>query len=189
MHPTGVASAAWVFASAPSKVPFYVSGGVLAAWAVVLTAGGLTHADFPTSATQARLVMLVSFLLVASTLTAAVLTGGEDEPAAEGRASPPAAPAGGSGTLQLTADPGGQPAYDKTRATVRAGPVDIRLTNRSPVPHNITIAEGGKVVAATGTIESSTATRDADLRPGEYDFYCSVDGHRQAGMKGTLTVR
>jgi plastocyanin len=181
-----------VFASAPSKVPFYVSGGVLAGWALVLTAAGLTHGDFPASATQARLVMLTSFLLVASTVTAAVLTGGEDvhQAEAQGGTSKAAAPAGGSSrTLRLTADPGGQPAYDTTRATVAAGTVDVRLTNRSPVPHNITIAQAGKVVAATKTIASSTATRAADLRPGEYDFYCSVDGHRQAGMEGKLTVR
>ena len=53
MHPIGVASAAWVFASAPSRVPFYVAGGLLACWAVVLSATGLTHPDFPGSARRA----------------------------------------------------------------------------------------------------------------------------------------
>ena len=88
MHPTGVASAAWVFASAPSKVPFYVAGGLLAGWAVLLSATGLRHPDFPESAGRARLVMLTSALLVAATATAAVLTAGEE---GKGEPSRPAA--------------------------------------------------------------------------------------------------
>jgi hypothetical protein len=46
MHPTGVATAAWVFASEPSKTPFYLAGGLLAGWAVLLGAFGFTHPDF-----------------------------------------------------------------------------------------------------------------------------------------------
>lgn len=184
MHPTGVASAAWVFAAAPSKVPFYVAGGVLAAWAVSLTAFGMTHAEFPGSAVRARLVMLTTAVLVAATVTMAVVTAGEEEnaTAAPGAEAP-------AGALRLTADPTGQLAFDRTTATVRAGPVAVELVNRSPVPHDVTIAEGSRVLARTPTIEGATAKVRADLAPGEYAFYCSVDGHRQAGMEGTLTVR
>jgi hypothetical protein len=61
-----------MFAAAPSKVPFYIAGGLLVVWAVLLAGWGIGHAEFPGSAGRARLVMLTSFLLVAATLTAAV---------------------------------------------------------------------------------------------------------------------
>jgi plastocyanin len=188
MHPTGVANAAWVFASAPSKVPFYLSGGLLAGWAVLLSAAGLTHPDFPVSAGQARLVMLLSALLVAATITTAVVTAGE-EGTPEAAPSRPAGPAAGPSALDLAADPTGQLAYDKKHATARAGQVAIRFTNKSPIPHNVTIAKGARVVAQTKTIQGATTTVGANLPAGDYVFYCSVDAHRQAGMQGTLSVR
>lgn len=56
----------------PSKVPFFIAGGILAAWAVVLSAMGLSRPDFPAGNAGARLVMLVTFVLVAASMTAAV---------------------------------------------------------------------------------------------------------------------
>jgi plastocyanin len=188
MHPTGVASAAWVFAAAPSKVPFYLAGGLLAGWAVLLGATGLRYPEFPGSAGRARLVMLTTGLLVAATLTAAVVTAGE-EGGTEGGPSGPAGTVAASSSLRLTADPTGQLAYDKKHAAVKAGKVAIRFVNRSSVPHNVTIAKAARVVASTKTIQGATTTSTANLSPGDYVFFCSVDAHRQAGMHGTLTVR
>lgn len=190
MHPTGVASAVWVFASAPSKVPFYLAGGLLAGWAVLLSATGVTHPDFPASAGRARLVMLTTAVLVAATITAAVVTAGEKEKGQAGGApSRPAGTAAPSSALQLTADPTGQLAYDKKHAALNAGRFAIRFVNKSSVPHNVTIAKGAKVVASTKTIQGDTTTSTANLPPGDYAFFCSVDAHRQAGMQGTLTVK
>jgi plastocyanin len=190
MHPTDVASAAWVFAAAPSKAPLYVAGSLLACWAVLLAATGITHPGFPGSAARARLVMLASALLVATTLTAAVVTGGPSEQTrAQAGPSPASGGSGASNTLQLAADPTGQLAYDKKSATVKAGRVAIRFVNKSPVPHNVTIALGARTAAATSTIQGGASAAAASLQPGRYVFYCSVDAHRQAGMQGTLTVR
>jgi hypothetical protein len=58
----------------PSKVAFFIAGGVLAVWAVVLSAIGLSRPDFPGNNAGARLVILLSFLLVAAAMTAAVAT-------------------------------------------------------------------------------------------------------------------
>jgi plastocyanin len=190
MHPTGVASAAWVFASAPSKAPFYLAGGLLAGWAVLLSATGLTHPDFPGTPARARVVMLTSALLVVATVTAAVLTAGQEQQGEAARgAGRPAGAAATSSALRLTADPTGRLAYDKKQATVMAGKLTIDFVNRSALPHNVTIAKGAKVVAHTQTISAATSSTAATLPPGEYVFYCSVDAHRQGGMQGTLTAK
>ncbi len=188
MHPTGVATAAWVFASEPSKTPFYLAGCLLAAWAVLLGAFGFTHPDFPGSAGASRIVMLTSAVLVAATLTTAVTTAGEAV-TNEGGAAGPTGSSAPTSALNLSADPTGKLAYDKKQATVRAGRFAIRLVNNSSLPHNLTVAKGAKVVAQTKTISGGSATTTANLTPGEYVFYCSVDAHRAAGMQGTLTVK
>jgi plastocyanin len=185
MHPGNVAGAAWVFAAAPSKAPLYVVGGVLAAWAVLVAAFGATHPEFPRSARDGRLVVLITALLVAGAMTSAVLTAGPE--GHEAVATPPSARPPSS-TLALIADPSGGLSYDVRQATVKAGTDTVRLVNRSPLPHNVTIAQGAKTIAATKTVTGTTTTTTANLAPGQYVFYCSVDGHRQAGMQGTLKV-
>ena len=62
------------FAAEPSKVPFYLAGGVLAAWAVVLAGIGLTRPSFPYGARGARGVITVSVLLMAAAIAMAIVT-------------------------------------------------------------------------------------------------------------------
>ena len=64
----------------------------------------------------------------------------------------------------------------------------IDFANDSSVPHNVTLDGPGVEDAATETITGGSSTLTLDLQPGKYTFYCSVDGHRGAGMEGTLTV-
>ena len=175
-----------MLAAAPSKVPFYVAGGLLAAWAVLLAAWGIGHADFPGSAGRARLVMLTSVLLDAATMTAAVVTGGDE--AEEEAAEAGAAPAPRGRTVALAADPGGALAFDKTRAAVLAGRVTIRLTNDSTVEHNVTVAQGDETLGATKTIIASSDAVALELPAGDYVMFCSVAGHREAGMEVALAV-
>ena len=61
-------------AAEPSKTPFFIMGGALAAWAVILSAFGLTRPDFPGSVAAARGVMVISVVLVAGAMIAAVAT-------------------------------------------------------------------------------------------------------------------
>jgi hypothetical protein len=61
-------------ADEPSKVPFYIAGGVLAIWAVVLAGIGLSRPSFPFNLRGQRGVMFVSFLLAAVAIAMAVKT-------------------------------------------------------------------------------------------------------------------
>ena len=154
---------------------------------MLLCAFGITHPDFPGSQVRSRLVMLTSAVLVAATITTAVTTAGE-EGTTEGAAAQTGSSAPTS-ALNLSADPSGRLAYDKKQATVRSGRFPIRLVNNSSLPHNVTVAKGAKVVAHTKTVTGDSATATANLAPGDYVYYCSVDAHRAGGMQGTLTVK
>jgi plastocyanin len=116
-----------------------------------------------------------------------------DTAAEQAPAPTTAAPSGGGGgastNLTIAADESGKLLFDKEKLSAKAGKVTITMDNPSPVPHAVGIEgsgvdEDGETV---GTGEKSTVT--ADLKPGTYEFYCPVDGHEAAGMKGTLTVK
>lgn len=93
------------------------------------------------------------------------------------------------GTLDIPADPTGQTLYTFKNAEAPAGPLTVNSLNESSVDHDIALEGNG--VNAKGEVvrDGGTSTFDVDLQAGEYTFFCSVDGHRQAGMQGTLTVK
>jgi plastocyanin len=99
-----------------------------------------------------------------------------------------ATPAGNS--LTLEANPEGQLKYEKTSLSATAGKVSIAFTNSSPLEHNMTVeSSSGKILGATATFKGGTKALTLDLKAGTYKFFCTVPGHRQAGMEGTLTVK
>jgi uncharacterized cupredoxin-like copper-binding protein len=53
----------------------------------------------------------------------------------------------------------------------------------------VTIESSGSNLGATPTFQGGSKTLTVTLKAGTYKFYCSVPGHRQAGMEGTLTVQ
>ena len=225
-----------VLAAEKSKVPFYIAGGVLVAWALIVSlAIGMRRVSFPATDGQQRAVMAVSAVLVLAALVAAVATAGspakteeagaaaalspsngettsstaaantgqpkttgESTPpsttsstpaATTGTPAPPSSPAAKAQKVALEADSGGQLAYSRTQLSAKAGTVSIEFTNTSPVEHNLTIEQGNKkVLGATPTFVGGKRTLTLKLAPGTYTFFCSVPGHRQAGMEGKLTV-
>ena len=101
-----------------------------------------------------------------------------------------AASGGGSSVLAIDATESGGLGFSKRALTARAGTVTIRLTNGSSdsLPHAIAI-EGNGVDKDGQTVQpGGTSSVTVRLKPGTYTFYCPVDGHEDAGMKGTLTV-
>lgn len=96
----------------------------------------------------------------------------------------------GSSALSLEANPEGQLKYNTNQLTAKAGNVTITMKNMSPVGHNVTIeSASGTQVGATPTFQGGSKTLTANLKPGTYKFFCSVPGHRMAGMEGTLVVK
>ncbi|MEA2422893.1 MAG: hypothetical protein QOF55_1992 [Thermoleophilaceae bacterium] len=108
-------------------------------------------------------------------------------PGGQGKSAPPGSTAT---TLLISADPSGQLRFDKTSLQAPAGTVRITMKNPSPVPHNISLEGPGGLAKHGATIPQGGASQvEAPLKAGTYTYYCSVPGHRQAGMQGTLTVK
>jgi plastocyanin len=95
---------------------------------------------------------------------------------------------GPGGTLQLAASPTAI-AFDKTKLDSEAGEVTIEFTNPSALEHDVAIEKDGKEIAGTELIAEGKTSVTTDLGPGAYTFLCTVPGHAEAGMEGTLTVK
>jgi plastocyanin len=96
---------------------------------------------------------------------------------------------GGGQTLKLTADPGGALKFDKSSLTAKAGKFTIVMDNPSSLPHAIEVEGQGMEVKGDTVTKGGVSKASGTLKAGTYEFYCPVDGHKQAGMKGTLTVQ
>jgi plastocyanin len=90
------------------------------------------------------------------------------------------------GNLEVDADPSGQLAFVTNQAQGKPGEITVKMANKSGTPHDIVIDGKGKgEVVQNGGVSQFKA----DFTAGTYTYYCSVPGHRQAGMQGKLTVK
>jgi plastocyanin len=190
---------------------FFVCGIALAVSAVVVSFIGLRVKSFPGKA--GPLVVLVFAALIGATTTFAVLhakdedkakaaelskadqeaeeeesspVGGESEKAPAPK--PEAAAQGPGGTLQLAASETDL-AFDKTSLTSKPGEVTIDFDNPSALEHNVAIEQNGKEIAVSETLAKGETSVSADLAPGTYTYLCTIPGHAEAGMEGTLVVK
>jgi len=97
---------------------------------------------------------------------------------------------GAANVITVSADPGGDLAFEQKSLTGKAGENKIEFTNDSSLPHDVKIEENGKEIGGTEVVTGGKAEATVKLDAGEpYKFFCSVPGHRQAGMEGNLTVK
>jgi uncharacterized cupredoxin-like copper-binding protein len=80
-------------------------------------------------------------------------------------------------------------AFTQGKLSAHPGKVTIVFMNGAPLAHNVVLIDSSnKILGQTPTFMGGSKSFTAQLTAGTYTFYCSVPGHRQAGMQGTLTV-
>lgn len=92
--------------------------------------------------------------------------------------------------VPLSSPSSGNLLYDTSKLSAKAGAVTVDYTNPSATPHSVAIEDsGGQQLAAGDIVANGESVATAELQPGKYTYYCTVPGHREAGMQGTLTVK
>ena len=188
---------------------FYVFGIALTVMAVVIAFVGMRMDSFPSRPAMVGGLALMAFLVVGSAAFAVVLSREEHEvreaeifeyraeqaeEAEEGEApvdeDPEEVEPVDGGTLELTSPDAGDLIFEPDVLEADAGEVVITYTNSSEVPHNVAIEDDSETLAQSETVTGGdSADASAELEPGEFVFYCSIPGHREAGMEGELTVK
>lgn len=95
----------------------------------------------------------------------------------------------GQWMFDIETDPDGALAYTVDELVAPPGNTNFHLINPQPEGHDLTIEEVGGGSAGTKVVKEGSAWRRITLYEGKrYVFYCSVPGHRKAGMEGTLRI-
>lgn len=135
-----------------------------------------------------------AFASILAAFALAACGGDDDEPAIPTGDNGAATEEGGEdsaggATLELEAAPDESLAYTTDTASAAAGEVTIEFTNPQAIRHDVAIEDtSGETVGKTEVIGEGSDSAIVDLQAGEYTFYCTVPGHREAGMEGTLAV-
>jgi plastocyanin len=197
---------------------FFVIGGVLVLAAVVVSFVGIRGSEsFPANRAVLLGVVALFVAIVGTTMAFAIVKSvdeqnkrndelAKEQPSNSGEAQPvtpggqPQASSGGNQqpaqqpenveALDVASPADGSLVFQPNGLQAQPGNVEITYDNPSPVPHSIAVATAnGNVI---GQVQPFTAGKQTvalnGLKPGQYVFYCTVPGHREAGMQGDLTV-
>jgi len=175
---------------------FFVAGIVLVIAAVTLAFIGIrSHERFP----QNRAIVVggtaVFAAIVVTTMAFAIVKANDEqksrnEKLAQEEGTTTTGATGPVEALDVSSPADGGLSYSPNGLTAKPGNVSITYTNPSPVPHSIAVATAnGNIIQQVQPFSNGKQTVTlSDLKPGKYEFFCTVPGHRQAGMQGNLTV-
>ena len=176
---------------------FFVIGIVLVALAVLFAFVGIRGADSfpPNRAVMAGVIAL--FIVAVGTTMAFAIVKSQDEQksrneklAKEEGTTTTTASGGPTTDLAVSSPADGALVYQPNGLQAQPGNVSITYDNPSQVPHSIAVATAnGNVLGQVQPFTNGKQSVDlTSLAPGKYVFYCTVPGHREAGMQGDLTV-
>jgi plastocyanin len=181
---------------------FFVVGIVLVCAAVALAFFGIRGSDsFPPSRGVMVGVIGLFAAVVATTMAFAIVKSNdeqrernekqaEEEQQAEAEAGQPTTSGAPGSSLAVDSPSDGSLVFQPNGLTAKPGNITITYDNPSQVPHSIAVAtSNGNVL---GEVQPFTAGKESvdltNVAAGKYVFYCTVPGHREAGMEGNLTV-
>jgi plastocyanin len=183
---------------------FFVVGIVLVLAAVGIAFFGIRASEsFPPSRGVMLGLIALFAAIVGTTMAFAIVKSNDEqktrneklakeEAEAAGTTTGPAAQGGGGAaeSIDVSSPADGSLTFQPNGLQAKPGNVAITYTNPSPVPHSIAVAtSNGNVLGQVQPFASGKQTVNlSDLAPGKYVFYCTVPGHREAGMQGDLTV-
>lgn len=175
---------------------FFVIGIVLVLAAVGFAFVGIRGSErFPPNRGVMLGVIALFAAIVATTMAFAIVKANDEqksrnEKLAKEEGTTTTAASGKTADLSVSSPADGGLVYQPNGLQAQPGNVSITYDNPSQVPHSIAVAtSNGNVL---GQVQPFTAGKQTvtlnNLAPGKYVFYCTVPGHREAGMQGDLTV-
>jgi plastocyanin len=175
---------------------FFVAGIVLVLVAVLVSFVGIRRSDsFPPNRGVLLGVIALFVAIVATTMAFAIVKSVDEQDkrnaelaAEEGTTETTAA--GPVETIDVSSPADDSLVFQPDGLQAKPGNVAIDYDNQATIPHSIAVAtSNGNLIGEVQPFSAGKKTLTLnDLKPGKYVFYCTVPGHREAGMEGNLTV-